>query len=322
MRTLVIYVLVIMPLLVSADQDAKFWLNKMSAAVESLNYEGTFVFMHDEKVETMRITHGVDYQHGIKERLVSLNGEAREVIRDEGVLTCIWPDSHFVVVEKSRARHGIPTAIPEEVEGLSDRYDLLVTGSSRIAGFDCKIIEIRPKDEYRYGYRHCIAERTGMLLKSVMLDTKGKPIERVMFTDIRFLNRIPEGQFEPGVAVQTYNWHTVAAREHVPSLRPDLAWHIGRMPPGFTIRENVKRTIAASVLPVQHMVATDGLASVSIFIAKPDAVNEFFNGAIDRGALHARALNINDHQITVVGEVPENTVQMIGESIKYKQDHD
>jgi sigma-E factor negative regulatory protein RseB len=144
-----------------------------------------------------------------------------------------------------------------------------------------------------------------------------------MFTDIRFLKRIPEDRFEPGVAVKSYKWHTVAAREHRSSLRPDPAWHIGRMPPGFTISENIKRTIAASVLPVQHIVSTDGLASVSVFIAKPDAVNEFFNGSIDRGALHARALNINRHQVTVVGEVPEITVQMIGESIEYRQgNHD
>ena len=318
MRTFALYCLLVFPLSGWANQEAKFWLDKMSTAVESLNYEGTFVFVHDDVVETMRIIHG-SYQGGVKERLISLTGEAREVIRDEELLTCIWPRSNVVVVEKSRTRYGIPTMIPEHIEGLSEHYDLLVTGKSRIAGHDCKVVAIRPKDNYRYGYRLCIAENTGMLLKSEMFDPKNRLIEQVVFTDIHFPSSIPEYSFDPSISDKGYVWHKVPSRKHVSSLHPDLAWHIGELPPGFKLSENVKRPIAASAQPVQHMIVTDGLATVSVFIAKPDAVNQVFSGTMGRGALHAHALNLNSHQITVVGEVPESTVKMIGQSIVYKK---
>jgi sigma-E factor negative regulatory protein RseB len=322
MRELIVCVLIFFPLSVGAGQGAKFWLDKMSTAVESLNYEGTFVFMHDHKMETMHIIHGSD-PLGVRERLISLNGEAREVIRDKDVLTCIWPESHVLVVEKNRVRQGFPSAIPEQIDTLVDYYDLLVVGTSRIAGFDCRVIEIRPKDHYRYGYRLCIAEDSGMLLKSALLDTKGKPIEQVMFTGIEFLDDIPEIRFKPSAIFADNIKHTVSAGDYPTVLQPDLGWRIDRMPAGFRVNENVKRPIAASTLPVQHMIVTDGLASVSIFIAKPDAVNGFFSGAIGRGALHAHAFNINQHQVTVVGEVPRNTVKMIGESIVYRgREHD
>lgn len=322
MRTLALYCLFAFPIAIWANQDAKFWLDKMSAAVGSLNYEGTFVFVHGDEVETMRIIHG-SFKGGAKERIISLNGEAREIIRDEDALTCIWPRSNVVVVEKSRMRYGIPTMVPEQIEGLDEQYDLVVTGQSRIAGHDCNVVVIRPKDNFRYGYRLCIAKNTGMLLKSEMLDPEKRLIEQLVFTDIDFPTSIPEYRFHPSISDKEYVWHTVPSKKHVSSLHPDLGWHINTLPPGFKISENVKRPIAASAQPVQHMIITDGLATVSVFIAKSDAVNQVFNGTMGRGALHAHALTLNSHQITVVGEVPESTVEMIGQSIVYnKNGHD
>ena len=321
MRVVPLCCILILPLFVGANQDAKIWLDKMAKAVESLNYEGTFVFMHEDRLETMHIIHGRDH-HGVKERLVSLTGEAREVIRDKDILTCIWPQSKVVVVERSRSQHGIPANLPANLDKLSERYDLLVLGDDRIAGFDCKHIEIKPKDSYRYGYRLCIAKQSGMLLRSIMLDTNGKPIEQVMFTGFRLLNALPKTQFKPHYAEKGYTWHKVAPKDHLSRLSPDLSWHIGGMPPGYKVSENVKRPIAASPRPVQHIILTDGLASVSVFIAKHDSVTELVKGTIGSGAMHAYTRHLNDHQITVVGEVPENTVRMIGESIVYRSNRD
>ena len=321
MRVVPLCCIFMLSLAVDGNQDAEIWLDRMAEAVESLNYEGTFVFMHDDRLETMHITHGRDH-NGVKERLVSLTGEAREVIRDKDVLTCIWPQSKVVVVERSRSQHGIPANLPTNFDKLSERYELLVIGDDRIAGFDCKHIEIKPKDRYRYGYRFCIAKQSGMPLKSVMLDTTGKPIEQVMFTGFRLLNVLPKNQFEPHYVDEGYTWHTVAPKNNLSRLIPDLSWQIGAVPPGYKVSENVKRRIAASPQPVQHIVLTDGLASVSVFIAEHDSVTEFVKGTIGSGAMHTFTRDLNDHQITVVGEVPENTVRMIGESIVYSSSRD
>lgn len=310
-----------LPLAGRAEQDAKFWLDRMTNAVESLNYEGTFIFVHDEHLEAMHIVHGRG-PHGVKERLMSLTGEAREIIRDKDVLTCIWPQSKVVVVEKSRSQHGIPATLPENLNHLSGYYKLLIAGDSRIAGIDCKRIEIKPKDQYRYGHRLCIANQSGMLLRSVMLDTDGKAIEQVMFTEFRRLNDLSDAQFSPRYADKDYTWHTAEAKESSSNLHPDLAWKIGVLPPGYKLSENIKRLIAASPRPVQHIILTDGLASVSVFIAKPDSITASTKGTISSGAMHAYTRYINGYQITVVGEVPSMTVQMIGDSVRYTSNRD
>ena len=64
-----------------AEQSARQWLDNMSTALQSLNYDGTFVYLHDGKLESMRIVHQASEQGG-QERLMSLTGSPREVLRD------------------------------------------------------------------------------------------------------------------------------------------------------------------------------------------------------------------------------------------------
>jgi sigma-E factor negative regulatory protein RseB len=76
--------------------------------------------------------------------------------------------------------------------------------------------------------------------------------------------------------------------------------------------------MAASERPVQHIVLSDGLASVSVFIAKPAGDKDLFEGESQQGSMHAYARRLAGHQITVVGEVPRRTVEMIGSSLRYR----
>ena len=54
------------------EKDVRAWLQSMVESVRTLNYRGTFVFLHDNQLESMEIFHTVDAR-GEKERLVSLN---------------------------------------------------------------------------------------------------------------------------------------------------------------------------------------------------------------------------------------------------------
>lgn len=318
MRYAALFAMLALPFATWGEQDAKVWLDKMANAVQSLNYEGTFIFARGDKLDTMHIVHSRNAQ-GIRERLTTLTGEAREVIRDRGVLTCVWPHKDAVMVEGTRARHGIPTTIPSRTQGLDEHYRLKVGDQGRIADMACRNITIEPKDNLRYGHRLCIAEDSGMLLESMMLNASGAPIEKVMFTSLELRDRIPDERFEATLIEDDYVWHRAGPRQQPFELEPDQSWRVKRKPPGFEVSSMSKRVIAASPQPVQHMILTDGLASVSVFIARPVNRAAFFEGTTSSGALNAFARNLNGYQITVVGEVPEATVRMIGLSVAYSK---
>ncbi len=301
-----------------AEGSVQELLDKMSRTLEMGSYQGTFVLMHDESVETMQITHGYS-SAGVKEKLVSLTGDAREVIRDQDVVTCIWPKDKLVVIEVARTRRGLPSSfLLENVNELTSHYKVTEAGLARAAGLNCKIIRFEPLDKLRYGHELCVSTEFGMLLASKTFDASNKVIEKMMFTSFQMLQSVPDTLFEPGVQLNDYTWKT-ANTGLDGRLQPDQAWKIKNLPPGFSLSSVTRRLISASKKPVQHMVLTDGLASISIFISKVDRLQPFHHGAHNKGVINAYTRNLNQHQITVVGEVPEGTVKMIGLSISYSR---
>ena len=67
------------------------WLERMNHALATRNYDGTFFHLRNDKVETLRIVHRVE-DGKVAERLVSLDGSGREIIRNDEELTCYLPD--------------------------------------------------------------------------------------------------------------------------------------------------------------------------------------------------------------------------------------
>ena len=300
----------------AAENSLQQLLGKMNQTLKSGSYEGTFVFMQNGMVETMSIVHGYSADTGVREKLVSLTGDAREVIRDQDVLTCIWPRDKLVVVETASASHGLPSTLPTDLNELAFHYTLTEVDQARIAGHECVIVRFEPLDELRYGHELCIESESGMVLESKMFDAMGNAIENMMFTSFRMRESVPERLFEPSVHLNDYTWKT-AGVELDGEMIPDQAWKLDELPPGFSLQSVTRRLMSASNNPVQHMVVTDGMASVSVFISKVDDPSLIYQGAHKKGVINAYARDLNQHQITVVGEVPEGTVKMIGSSITY-----
>jgi sigma-E factor negative regulatory protein RseB len=306
------------PVLFADDHRADMLLARMIKAVESLSYEGTFVYIHGQKTETMQIVHTMD-ERGQRERLVSLTGEPREVIRDDNILTCIWPDSRSVVIEPRRSRlGGLPAAIPDRGFGPDSPYHFSLEDEQRIAGLPCRSVRIDPKDDLRYGHRLCINEESGMLLKSEMLDHEGTTIEQFMFTSIQFPSHMPDERFEPVMKGEGFSTYRVETQPGHSDLPPDPGWTVRHIPDGFHLTSVTKRPMAANLNPVQHLVLSDGLATVSVFISRAPSPDDLHMGVTQSGALNAMALPAGDFQVTVVGEVPGKTVRMIADSVAHE----
>ncbi|OOG27218.1 transcriptional regulator [Thioalkalivibrio denitrificans] len=313
-RLILVGSLLVAPVALAGDHRADLLLERMIKAVENLSYEGTFVYIHGQKTETMQIVHTRDEQRGQRERLVSLTGEPREIIRDDNILTCIWPASRSVVIEPRRSRlGGLPAAIPDRGFGPDSPYVFRLEDEQRIAGLPCRTVQIEPRDDLRYGHRLCINEESGMLLKSEMLDDEGRVIEQFMFTSIHFPSTVADDKFTPVMKGEGFSTYRVDI--HHSELPPDPGWKVNEIPDGFHLTSVTKRPMAANQNPVQHMVLSDGLATVSVFISLAESLDDLYVGTTRSGALHAMAVPSGDYQVTVVGEVPEATVRMIADSV-------
>lgn len=296
-----------------AARDARMWLDRMSRAAQELNYDGTFVYRNGTHVESMRIIHRADAS-GERERLVSLSGVAREVIRDDASVTCILPDNDAVLVDRSRQRPVIAPASFEASGRLMDHYKLSLKGRDRIAGRDTHVLSIAPRDGYRYGYRLWLDAEHALMLKSELRGPDGRTLEQLIYTSVSFPDSIPDALLEPGVSGEKFTWYKSEERTPAAPAQPE-GWKVTWLPGGFELGDKGTDRMRKSRGPVRHLFYSDGLASVSVYIEEHDGGTDWLEGLSSMGAMNAYGVLVDGYQVTVVGEVPRTTVEEVARSV-------
>jgi len=301
-----------------AESDARQWLERMSMASQSLNYSGIFVYQRQGSLEAMQIVHARD-ESGERERLLSLTGPKREVLRDNQVVTCILGDRQAVVVNKSRPRTPFPVSFPTELMDLKRHYSFKVLDEDRVAGLTCRVVAVEPRDEYRYGRRFCVHDESHLSLRSELTAAQGGAIEQVMFTAVQFPQAIASQQLLPDMDGADFTWHREPKEQpETDDSAADSRWEVTRVPDGFMLTDHGWHQLTADDAGVEHWVYSDGLASVSVYIEKSLQDSEAYDGVSHRGALNAYGTMVGGHYVTVVGEVPRQTVELIGKSVRVK----
>ena len=303
----------------SGQDDPRTWLEEMSQAMQSLNYDGTFVYLHDGKLETMRVIHRAD-EGGERERLIALTGVPREVLRDDHSVTCIFPDQKTVMVDKSLPRKPFPASLPPDLAALQSFYEFRLMGDDRIMDRDAKIVAIYPRDEYRYGYRLWIDKADKVLLKFDLIDPHGNALEQTMFTQLDLPAQISDEALEPGISGEGYTWlGDVRRASSDTAAAAASSWQLAWLPQGFMLTHHNRHQMPVRHGSAEHMVYSDGLATVSVFFEKLAPGKEILQGISKLGTVNAMGGVVDGFHATVVGEVPAITVERIGEGISRRR---
>jgi len=303
--------------------EAYSWLEKMDSAVRELNYEGTFVYLHNQHMESMRLIHTVaDGKE--RERLISLNGLPREVVRDSNSVICVLPESRAVLVGMRSGQRGIGKMLPHNPTELSAYYDFLLQGEERVANRKAKVIMVVPKDNNRYGHRIYLAMEHALPLRSDLLDMSGKPVSQIMFTELRVGPEVRKeamervGPEERHAYSRTYN-QPMRLQEMVEEKNRE--WNFNSLPAGYRLSVHARRAATANHQQIEHFVFTDGLATLSVYIEKASG-DKILDGDSKMGAVNAFGTNVNGFQVTAVGEVPAETVRQIALSVQNNKAED
>jgi sigma-E factor negative regulatory protein RseB len=303
---------------VHAEEQARQWLDGMSEALQNLDYDGTFVYLHDGKLEAMRIIHQRDGKEE-KERLVSLTGSAREVIRDNQSVTCIMPDNKSVMVGRSRSRQLFPV-VPRDLASIEKYYRFENIGEDRMTGVMARVVAITPRDNYRYGYRFWIAKDSKMLLKSDLNGAHGVPIEQVMFTELGVGKKISDAGMTASPGDDAPAWHHQDIGGAVTAEPGESRWEVRQLPEGFRLTNYQRKRMRPGGEETEHLVYSDGLAIVSVYVEMASADDDPMKGLSRMGAMNAFGTTVDGHQVVVVGEVPAVTVEMMARSIASRRD--
>ncbi len=286
------------------ELSARDWLERMMDAVQHLNYQGTFIYLHDDQLESMRIVHAVENER-VRESLTSLNGHPREVVRDDDLVTCVIPESNQVSVDRRPPSDKFLNLLPEDLAQLEEHYDFHLLDLSRIAGRQARVVTIAPKDNLRYGYRFYLDTATGLPLKSDLINEQGELVEQTMFTELE-VGKAEINDIYRRESLFTYRLQNNADAQQQPADEA-ARWDFQRLPSGFKLTLKHFLPDPQGAAPIEQYVFSDGLGSLSVFVER-DKHQEGLNGASRLGAINAWGGQVQGYQVTAVGEVPAVTL--------------
>jgi len=188
-----------------ADTSALQWLQRIYAATEKLSYSGTFIYQQGQQFETSRITHVVEASVP-RERLETLDGVPREIIRTGDEVVCYLPASLTVKIDKQPGRRPFPTILSEQLKDVSENYTIRKGEIERVGGYSCQVLALEPKDRMRYGHRLWADLNTGMLLKAKTFDEKNELVEQFAFTQLKIGGPIGRDQLKARYLRESRDW--------------------------------------------------------------------------------------------------------------------
>lgn len=299
------------------EHNAKQALIKMLHAMQILNYQGTVAFLKNGKLEPMRYFHAA--KKGVEqERLLSLNSPLREVVRDTDKVFCLFKATQQLVVDQRPFEHSFLINMPDNLDELNASYRIEFVGEENIAMLPAVVFAIKPKDKLRYPRKIWLDKTRFLPLKVVVYDLADDILEQFVFTDLEVKNELP---FINVRTQSSENWAS-AVNTATPYPSDQASFVMSTLPLGFKEIFFTRGPIHHSGQPVEHLLLSDGLASVSIYMEHKNSDLQSANDAPDSvqsiGAINLISKTLGDFELTVLGEIPGETVKFIADSIKLR----
>jgi len=257
------------------------WLQRMQQAQWQRSYEGVVVYVHDGRVDQVRISSrpGAD----AFQRFASMSGDRRELLKSGTEVRSLqataapaaWP-----------AMAGQQRAL--DARQLGESYHLQWLGTDRVAGFNARLIEAVPQDHERYGQRLWVDQESGLLLGAALIGPRQELLEQVMFAQLALDAPTPAAPSAGGAAAAGNETATGTAMRV----------------PGFVM---VGRRIDAA-RGLEQRVYSDGLATVSVYVERREGApaGEF---STRRGAVQLYGRQRGDLRVVAVGAVPADSTR-------------
>jgi sigma-E factor negative regulatory protein RseB len=289
------------------------WLERMSAAVATIDYEGTVIRRQNGEAQALKVVHKV-VDGVVNEKVITQEGNGLEIIRIGNEVHCILPDKKSVLIEQWNDRSTLFSTLPSSEVSFGSEYDLSVVREERVAGRPAVLLAIRPHDSFRFGHRVWLDRETAFPLRTELVAGDGELIEQFKFADINLESGVSEQALKPSIDLANFTWYSDPGRVDAAEVETD--WICDDLPSGFRVISTRHERLPGADAPVTHIVYGDGLATVSVFIAEDQ--NHEIARRSNVGASSSFSIESGDYQITAVGQVPAETVQRIASSMRLR----
>lgn len=303
-----------------AERSVSEWLMRMHEGSRRRAYVGTFVVSAGGNMASARIWHVCDGEQQI-ERVESLTGAPRSTFRRNDQVITFLPDSRIAVAERRESLGLFPNLLQSADSSIGQFYQVRATGRERVAGFEADVVQLRPEDNLRFGYRVWTEKKTGLVIKLQTLDGEGRVLEQAAFSELQL--DVPVSMSKLTRMMGNTEGYQIQKPEMVKTTAAAEGWELKTAVPGFKPMSCYKRTVGTAG-ETRHentvqWIFSDGLASVSLFVEAFDPRRHGQPGSLAMGATHTLTRRMGDWWLTAVGEVPLHTLTVFAQGLERKK---
>ncbi len=292
--------------------DPLAWLARAQKAAKEQTFVGVFVHAVGDAHSTSRITHTF-FNNEEVEKIESLDGPMREFLRKGTNLQCFIPEVRTIRSDRRVTGRHFPQIVQTSVEQIASNYNVMLGSGDRVAGYDCRWLHLDPRDSLRYAQRICSEISTGLLLRARLMSGPDQAIEQFTFTELKIGARVQRHALRSRWDDEKANWR----QEQIPAndAQPaNTGWLVTNPPAGFTKIAEMRRTMPSQI-SVDHLIFSDGVASISVFMEPTPEGKRVGEATSEKGCASIYTGSINNHMVTVLGEVPLAATKQVGKSV-------
>lgn len=331
-------------------------LARISEATRAVNYQGVIVYQAPRRLETMRLTHGnvkgvemerIQTLNGPSSEIIKKDGkvifllpQARQVSSDRPIARSLFPSLTAERISQLGTVYDFSLIDSARVAGRPCIGVAILPKDDYRYGY-----QIWADTEYQVPLKVNLLARDGSVLEQMMFTAVEFPEEipasafnlRELAADSGKAVSAQAAGLAAGLAPEQPTEQPTAPTApvltqvgHIDS-QDVLSPRFRDLPPGFEVVARSLRPAPDRRGIVEHLVLSDGLTAVSVFtmlrpvpqqgaLPSPPAVASGsglgLRGPSQIGAVNAYGKVMGQMRITVVGEAPARTVQMIGDSVE------
>lgn len=305
----------------SGRQSIEQWLTRLNGPAQQRAYVGTFVVTAGNYMSSARVWHVCEGTQQV-ERVEALTGVPRLTYRRNDQVVSYLPQSRTAIAQKRESLSIFTDVLNRADPSISQFYQLKSIGHDQVAGFMADAVQLVPRDGWRFGYRIWTERATGLVVKLQTLDALQLVLEQAAFSDLQLAQPISWSKLS--AMMDNTDGYLVKKPELITTTADQEGWQFKAQVPGFKPIGCHRREDGGSIVsrgPLQ-CVFSDGLASVSLFVEAFDAASHGKSQRDEQsamGATHLQARQLGEWWLTVVGEVPQQTLQRFAQSLERKR---
>ena len=309
----------ILNLLVCAYSQASMgtmWFDRMSQAISQRDYQGTYVILDDKKLFSYYLQHSNKNDTAI-ERIVQLDEDGIEVISTASSVTQYIP--HNSEHQSTHIIKPSPFSIFNNLssEQLTQSYSLQLMPKERICGYQAVVIQLT-SDKWRNRYKIWIDQQSALPLKVSVLDDFNNVIK-----EFRYVNLDIKKEGEYIIVPNNKNIsqsHSMIKRTKVIPTKSHSHQDIPASPVTWK-PENFHLVSSGLIDSTQenylNYTYSDGLNTFSLLVSDLPVKHFSEESSTTVGATNILISNKDQKLISILGEVPIQTLKKIAKSAEF-----